>query len=40
MSLTLDLANGSNYKIAPKVFKKAGFNLNIINDKPNGENIN
>ena len=40
MSLTLDLANGSNYKIAPKVFKKAGFNLNIINDKPNGKNIN
>ena len=40
MSLTLDLANGSNYEIAPKVFQKAGFNLNIINDKPNGKNIN
>ena len=40
INLTLDLANGSNYKIAPKVFKKAGFNINVVNDKPNGININ
>ena len=40
MNLTLDLANGSNYDIAPKVFQKAGFNINIYNNKPNGKNIN
>jgi phosphoglucosamine mutase len=40
MHLTLDLANGSNYNIAPKVFKKAGYDISVINDKPNGKNIN
>ena len=40
MHLTLDLANGSNYNIAPKVFKKAGYDISVINDKPNGININ
>ena len=40
MSLTLDLANGANYELAPKIFQEAGFNINIYNNKPNGKNIN
>ena len=39
-NLTLDLANGANYEIAEKVFHQAGFKINIINNKPNGKNIN
>ena len=37
MNLTLDLANGSNYKIAKKVFNKAGYNVATCNDNPNGK---
>lgn len=40
MNITLDLANGSNYKIAKKVFSKAGYNVATCNDNPNGKNIN
>jgi len=39
-NITLDLANGANYKIAKKVFSKAGFNVTTCNDNPNGKNIN
>ena len=38
--ITLDLANGANYKIARKVFTEAGFDINVHNDNPNGKNIN
>ncbi len=40
MSLTLDLANGSNYKIGKKVFYEAGYEVTSHNDNPNGKNIN
>ena len=40
MNLTLDLANGANYKIASEVFNKAGYEVNTCNDRPNGKNIN
>ncbi len=40
MSLTLDLANGSNYKIGKKVFTSAGYEVTSHNDNPNGKNIN
>ncbi len=40
INITLDLANGSNYKIAEEVFKKFGFNVFAYNNEPNGKNIN
>lgn len=36
----LDVANGATYKVAEDVFKKLGINYKIINNKPNGININ
>ncbi len=38
--ITLDLANGSNYKIAGDVYKRVGYDVSIHNNKPNGRNIN
>ena len=36
----LDVANGATYKVAEEVFKKLGINYKIINNTPNGININ
>ena len=36
----LDVANGATYKVAEKVFKKLGINYKIINNNPDGININ
>ena len=36
----LDVANGATYKVAEQVFKKLGINYEIINNEPNGININ
>ncbi|MGN1298662.1 MAG: phosphoglucosamine mutase [Candidatus Scatovivens sp.] len=36
----IDTANGATYKVAEKVFKKLGINYKIINNSPNGININ
>ena len=36
----LDVANGATYKVAEEVFKKLGINYRIINNNPNGININ
>ena len=36
----LDVANGATYKVAEKVFTKLGINYKIINNEPNGININ
>ena len=38
--VAIDTANGATYKIAEEVFKKLGINYNIINNTPNGININ
>ena len=36
----LDTANGATYEVAEKVFKSLGINYKIINNNPNGININ
>ena len=36
----IDTANGATYKVAEKVFKTLGINYKIINNTPNGININ
>jgi phosphoglucosamine mutase len=38
--IVLDCANGAAYKVAPIVFEKLGANLTVINNSPNGKNIN
>jgi len=39
-NILLDCANGSNSDIAQKVFEHFNANVTVINNKPNGENIN
>lgn len=36
----IDTANGATYKVAEKVYKKLGINFKIINNNPDGININ
>ena len=36
----IDTANGATYRVAEKVFKTLGINYKIINNTPNGININ
>ena len=36
----IDTANGATYKVAEEIFKELGINYKIINNKPNGININ
>lgn len=36
----IDTANGATYKVAEQVFTKLGLNFEIINNNPNGININ
>ena len=36
----IDTANGATYKVAELIFKKLGINYKIINNEPNGININ
>ena len=38
--VAIDTANGATYKIAEDVFKRLGINYSIINNKPDGININ
>jgi phosphoglucosamine mutase len=38
--VVLDTGNGAAYEIAPEVFRRAGAVVRVINDKPNGLNIN
>ena len=38
--VVIDTANGATYKVADKVFKTLGINHVIINNTPNGVNIN
>ena len=40
MKVALDCANGSAWSIAPSVFKALGADVHIINDRPDGLNIN
>ena len=40
MKVALDCANGSAWSIAPSVFKALGADVYVINDRPDGLNIN
>lgn len=40
MRVVIDTANGAGYKVAPTVFNELGADVVVINDKPNGSNIN
>lgn len=38
--LVLDCANGATYRVAPQVFRQAGFKVRTIHAAPDGQNIN
>ena len=38
--VVLDVANGAAYKVAPTVFKELGADVFVLNDQPDGKNIN
>ncbi len=40
LRVVLDTANGAAYKVAPTVFSELGADVILINDQPNGSNIN
>ncbi len=40
LKVVIDTANGATYQIAEKVFSELGINFEIINNNPNGVNIN
>lgn len=40
MKIVLDLANGATYKVAREVFERLNAKIYVINDSPNGCNIN
>lgn len=40
MKIVLDCANGASYEAMPVILKSLGADLTVMNDKPNGVNIN
>ncbi|WP_197271565.1 phosphoglucosamine mutase [Helicobacter ailurogastricus] len=40
MRIVIDTAHGAGYKVAPIVFSELGADVIVINDEPNGSNIN
>lgn len=40
MKIALDAGNGATYRVAPAVFTELGADVTVINDEPNGLNIN
>lgn len=40
LRIVLDTANGAAYKVAPTIFSELGADVIIINNEPNGSNIN
>ena len=40
LRIVLDTANGAGYKVGPTILEELGADLVVINDKPNGFNIN
>lgn len=40
LKVVLDTANGATYKVAPEVFFELGADVKVINNSPNGLNIN
>ncbi|MEA2017913.1 MAG: phosphoglucosamine mutase [Campylobacterota bacterium] len=40
MRIVLDCANGAGYKVGPTILEELDADLVVVNDKPNGHNIN
>lgn len=40
LKIVLDCAHGATYKVAPSIFKCLGANITVINNSPDGLNIN
>lgn len=40
LRLVIDCANGATYKVAPMVFEELGAEVIVVNNEPNGTNIN
>ena len=40
LKVVLDCANGATYRVAPAVFRQLGIDITVINDNPDGLNIN
>ena len=40
MRIVLDCANGAAYKVGPTILEELGADVIVVNDKPNGYNIN
>ncbi len=40
LKIVVDCANGASYKIAPTIFEELGARVIVLNNKPNGLNIN
>ncbi len=40
MKVVLDTGNGAAFRIAAEVFRRVGADVRVINDQPNGRNIN
>jgi len=40
VKIALDVGHGATYKVAPAVFAELGADVTVINDEPNGYNIN
>ena len=40
VKVVLDCANGATYRVAPAVFLQAGATVRVLNDRPDGLNIN
>jgi phosphoglucosamine mutase len=40
MKISMDVANGATYKVAPEAFTELGADLKLIHNTPNGLNIN
>jgi phosphoglucosamine mutase len=38
--IVIDCANGATTTVAPQVFREAGFEVRVLNDHPDGRNIN
>ncbi len=38
--VVIDAGNGAAYRIGPEAFRRAGADVTVINDQPNGTNIN
>lgn len=40
MRIAMDVAHGAAYRVAPETFRNLGAEVFVINDQPNGKNIN